>query len=238
MLGCTSLENDCRRFPTQRARNSRWRRRWPRWKENGSMWVLHILDRFPGYRIAFIVIGNIGWYLLIMDGFWMVLEHGVLTGEGNGQDEKGQETSESLISIFSFVPEESHNQSTNQHWISMGRCQQIHLMWRDIYLALQICFNLYLVWRPHISGVERERYVADDCSGKGFYCGHFLLQRSHTVLPLSLSASPLPHSAKISAPPIGQKILILNPPFISAPTKCAFWSSIFTPLKPFPTLSF
>ena len=42
------------------------------------------------------------------------------------------------------------------------------------------------------------RYVAADCSGKGFYCAHFLLWRSRTVLRLSLSAeSPRTHSAKI-----------------------------------------
>ena len=163
MLVCTSLENDCRRFRTQRARSSRWRRRWPRWKGNGSMWVLHTSWR--PFEQMYLMCG--------------------------------------LLCIW------------------LGKYVWIHIWCGG---------HIYLVWR--------ERYVADDCSGKGFYCGHFLLQRSHTVLPLSLSASPLPHSAKISAPPIGQKILILNPPFISAPTKCAFWRSIFTPLKPFPTLSF
>ena len=35
--------------------------------------VLHILDRFPGYQIAFIVIGCIGWYWMVfVDNGWFL----------------------------------------------------------------------------------------------------------------------------------------------------------------------
>ena len=49
MLVCTSWESGCRRFRTRRARSSRSRRRWPRWKANGSMWVL-LLNAYTAER--------------------------------------------------------------------------------------------------------------------------------------------------------------------------------------------
>ena len=68
------------------------------------------------------------------------------------------------------------------------KCNEIFGSW--IYLVWQIIsVNSYLVQQQIYLLVWRERYVAPDCSGKGFYCAHFLLQRSHTVLRLSLSAS-------------------------------------------------
>ena len=55
-LVCTSLGRGCRRFQTRQARNSRWRRRWPRWKGNGNMWVLD---------------SNWYWYRMVLDGTWI-----------------------------------------------------------------------------------------------------------------------------------------------------------------------
>ena len=70
----------------------------------------------------------------------------------------------------------------------LKKCNEIFGSW--IYLVWQIIsVNSYLVQQQIYLLVWRERYVAPDCSGKGFYCAHFLLQRSHTVLRLSLSAS-------------------------------------------------
>ena len=56
-----------------------------------------------------------------------------------------------------------------------------------IMSEIYVCEARYLWWAGG--------YVADDCSGKGFYCGHFLLCRSHhpPLLSLSLSASPPSH---------------------------------------------
>ena len=68
-------------------------------------------------------------------------------------------------------------------------------MWLEITIFLgaiimseiYVCEARYLWWAGG--------YVADDCSGKGFYCGHFLLCRSYhpPLLSLSLSASPPSH---------------------------------------------
>ena len=72
-----------------------------------------------------------------------------------------------------------------------------------------------------------ERYVAADCSGKGFYCAHFLLQRSHTVYCLFLfpHLRSRPHSAKISTYfPATNPIYVLD-------TLCSS-SPFLLPLKP------
>ena len=89
------------------------------------------------------------------------------------------------------------------------KCNEIFGSW--IYLVWQIIsVNSYLVQQQIYLLVWRERYVAPDCSGKGFYCAHFLLQRSHTVLRLSLSASlPLSFCKKLPG------LILLKTPILS-----------------------
>ena len=66
-----------------------------------------------------------------------------------------------------------------------------------MYLAWQICLNPHLVWRPHISGVERE------------ICGGRLLRERFLLWPFSpptLSHCIASFSFRISAPPFGKNL--------------------------------